>query len=84
MLKLRQARLGVNGCIISGILGSLWPDTLYLNHKVVNASIGFWMAVLVGRYLRQWPIGHLADKFGRLLCLRVQVFIVILEHYCDA
>ncbi|EQA7521541.1 MFS transporter, partial [Shigella flexneri] len=46
MLKLRQARLGVNGCIISGIvLGSLYGlMPLYLNHKgVSNASIGFWM-----------------------------------------
>lgn len=48
MLKLRQARLGVNGCIISGIvLGSLYGlMPLYLNHQgVSNASIGFWMAV---------------------------------------
>ena len=81
MLKLRQARLGVNGCIISGIvLGSLYglmPP--YLNHQgVSNASIGFWMAVLVSAgILGQWPIGRLADKLGRLLVLRVQVFVVI-------
>ena len=41
--------------------------------------IGFWMAVLVSAgILGQWPIGRLADKFGRLLVLRVQVFVVIL------
>lgn len=82
MLKLRQARLGVNGCIISGIvLGSLYGlMPLYLNHQgMSNASIGFWMAVLVSAgILGQWPIGRLADKFGRLLVLRVQVFVVIL------
>lgn len=82
MLKLRQARLGVNGCIISGIvLGSLYGlMPLYLNHKgVSNASIGFWMAVLVSAgILGQLPIGRLADKFGRLLVLRVQIFVVIL------
>lgn len=76
MLKLRQARLGVNGCIISGIvLGSLYGlMPLYLNHQgVSNASIGFWMAVLVSAgILGQWPIGRLADKLGRLLVLRVQ------------
>lgn len=81
MLKLRQARLGVNGCIISGIvLGSLYGlMPLYLNHQgVSNASIGFWMAVLVSAgILGQWPIGRLADKLGRLLVLRVQVFVVI-------
>ncbi|RVR67546.1 hypothetical protein EOL32_27970, partial [Citrobacter freundii] len=33
-----------------------------------NASIGFWMAVLVSAgILGQWPIGRLADKLGRLL-----------------
>lgn len=48
MLKLRQARHGVNGCIISGIV------------------------------LGQWPVGRLADRYGRLLVLRVQVFVVIL------
>ncbi|MBJ9044915.1 MFS transporter [Citrobacter braakii] len=81
MLKLRQARLGVNGCIISGIvLGSLYGlMPLYLNHQgVSNTSIGFWMAVLVSAgILGQWPIGRLADKLGRLLVLRVQVFVVI-------
>ncbi len=85
MLKLRQARLGVNGCIISGIVrGSLYGlMPLYLNHKwVSNASIGFWMAVLVSAgILGQWPIGRLADKFGRLLVLRVQVFVVILALF---
>ncbi len=82
MFKLRQARLGVNGCIISGIvLGSLYGlMPLYLNHQgVSNAGIGFWMAVMVSAgIVGQWPIGRLADRFGRLLVLRVQVFVVIL------
>lgn len=82
MLRLRQARLGVNGCIISGIvLGSLHGlMPLYLNHQgVSDAGIGFWMAVMVSAgILGQWPIGRLADRFGRLQVLRVQVFVVIL------
>lgn len=82
MLRLRHARLGVNGCIISGIvLGSLYGlMPLWLNHKGVSDSgIGFWMAVMVSAgILGQWPIGRLADKFGRLLVLRVQVFVVIM------
>ncbi|EOC0092695.1 MFS transporter [Cronobacter dublinensis] len=81
MLKLRQARLGVNGCIISGIvLGSLYGlMPLYLNHQGVSDSgIGFWMAVMVSAgIIGQWPVGKLADRFGRLLVLRVQVFVVI-------
>ncbi len=82
MLRLRQARLGVNGCVISGIvLGSLYGlMPLYLNHQgISDASIGFWMAVLVSAgIVGQWPVGRLADRFGRLLVLRVQVFIVII------
>ena len=82
MLKLRQARLGVNGCVISGIvLGSLYGlMPLYLNHQGVSDSgIGFWMAVMVSAgIVGQWPIGRLADRFGRLLILRVQVFVVIM------
>lgn len=82
MLRLRQARLGVNGCIISGIvLGSLYGlMPLWLNHRgVSDAEIGFWMAVMVSAgILGQWPIGRMADRFGRLLVLRVQVFVVIL------
>ncbi|EGQ5298827.1 MFS transporter [Enterobacter hormaechei subsp. hormaechei] len=82
MLRLRQARLGVNGCIISGIvLGSLYGlMPLWLNHQGVSDSgIGFWMAVMVSAgVVGQWPIGRLADRFGRLLVLRVQVFVVIM------
>ncbi len=82
MLRLRQARLGVNGCIISGsVLGSLYGlMPLYLNHQGVSDSgIGFWMAVMVSAgIVGQWPIGRLADRFGRLLVLRVQVFVVIM------
>ncbi|HHV7345255.1 TPA: MFS transporter [Enterobacter ludwigii] len=82
MLRLRQARLGVNGCIISGIvLGSLYGlMPLYLNHQGLSDSgIGFWMAVMVSAgIVGQWPIGRLADRFGRLLVLRVQVFVVIM------
>ncbi|MBJ6407107.1 MFS transporter [Enterobacter hormaechei] len=82
MLRLRHARLGINGCIISGIvLGSLYGlMPLYLNHQAVSDSgIGFWMAVMVSAgIVGQWPIGRLADRFGRLLVLRVQVFVVIM------
>ncbi|MFQ6372069.1 MFS transporter [Shewanella sp. YIC-542] len=82
MLVLPQARLGVHGCLISGIvLGSLYGlMPLYLNHQGMNdASVGFWMALLVSAgIVGQWPAGRLADRYGRLLVLRVQVFVVIL------
>lgn len=82
MLRRRSARLGINGCIISGIvLGSLYGlMPLYLSHQgMSDSTIGYWMALLVSAgIIGQWPVGRLADRFGRLLVLRVQVFVVIL------
>ncbi|ROR11251.1 MFS transporter [Erwinia sp. JUb26] len=82
MLRRRNARLGINGCIISGIvLGSLYGlMPLYLSHQgMSDSSVGYWMALLVSAgIIGQWPIGRLADRYGRLLVLRVQVFGVIL------
>jgi UMF2 family putative MFS family transporter len=37
------------------------------------------MALLVSSgIVGQWPVGRLADRYGRLLVLRIQVFVVIL------
>lgn len=82
MLRRRSARLGIHGCIISGaVLGSLYGLLpLYLAHKgMSDANVGLWMALLVSAgIMGQWPVGRLADRFGRLAVLRVQVSLVIL------
>jgi len=82
MLKRRSARLGINGCVISGIvLGSLYGlMPLFLAHRgLSDADVGYWMALLVSSgIIGQWPVGRLADRYGRLTVLRVQVFVVIL------
>ncbi len=81
MLRRRSARLGINGCIISGIvLGSLYGlMPLFLSHQgMSDATVGYWMALLVSAgIVGQWPVGRMADRFGRLLVLRVQVFVMI-------
>lgn len=83
MLKLRTARLGVHGCVISGvILGSLYGlMPLYLSHQgMSDAQVGYWMALLISAGIAgQWPIGRMADRYGRLLVLRVLVFVVIIS-----
>lgn len=62
MLKRRSARLGINGCIISGIvLGSLYGlMPLYLSHQgMSDANVGYWMALLVSSgIVGQWPVGR--------------------------
>lgn len=77
----RQSRLGVNGCIISGVvLGSMYGlMPLYLSHKgMSDSNVGYWMALLISAgIIAQWPMGKLADRFGRLTVLRVQVFVVL-------
>jgi UMF2 family putative MFS family transporter len=82
MLKRRSARLGISGCIISGIvLGSLYGlMPLYLSHQgMSDGNVGYWMALLVSSgIIGQWPVGRMADRYGRLLVLRIQVFVVIL------
>lgn len=82
MLKRRNARLGINGCVISGIvLGSLYGlMPLFLSHRgLSDADVGYWMALLISSgIIGQWPVGRLADRYGRLMVLRVQVFVVIL------
>ncbi|MEA9390638.1 MFS transporter [Acerihabitans sp. TG2] len=81
MLRRRNARLGINGCIISGVvLGSLYGLLpLFLSHQgLSDGNVGYWMALLVSAgILGQWPIGRLADRYGRLMVLRVQIFMVI-------
>ncbi len=81
MLRRRNARLGINGCIISGVvLGSLYGLLpLYLSHLgLSDGKVGYWMALLVSAgIIGQWPIGRLADRYGRLMVLRVQIFMVI-------
>ncbi len=82
MFRRRNARLGINGCIISGIvLGSLYGlMPLFLAHQgMSDADVGYWMALLVSAgIIGQWPVGRLADRYGRLMVLRIQIFCVIL------
>ncbi|KAA9001094.1 MFS transporter [Affinibrenneria salicis] len=82
MFRYREARMGIQGCIISGIiLGSLYGlMPVYLSHQGMNGGqVGYWMALLISAgIVGQWPVGRLADRYGRLLVLRVLVFVVII------
>ena len=67
--------------------GALWSDAALSEPPgVSDGAIGYWMAVMVSAgILGQWPVGRLADRFGRLPVLRVQVLVVILGPWrCSA
>jgi UMF2 family putative MFS family transporter len=81
MFTLKSARLGISGCIISGIiLGILYGLLpLYLARKgLSDGNVAYWMALLVAcGILGQFPIGKLAEKYGRLTILKIQTLMIV-------
>lgn len=81
LLRHRGARLGIQGCLISGIiLGCIYGLLpLYLSHRAMGDSeVGYWMAWLIGAGIAwQWPVGRMVGHYGRKSILRIQVVIVI-------
>jgi MFS family permease len=73
---------GVLGCIIAGMivnaftsLGPIFAKELHLSIWQVSQVMG--LSILGGLSL-QWPIGHLADLFGRLKVLLIVTFILLM------
>ena len=73
--------LGVVGCVISGVvLGTIYClMPLFLKHQGMNhSSVGYWMALLIAAaILGQWPMGRLADKYGRAFVMKCQSLLVV-------
>ncbi|MGL6116686.1 MFS transporter, partial [Plesiomonas sp.] len=80
-LKLKSARIGMIGCLLSGVvLGCLYGLLpLFLEHiKMDDAEVGRWMALLISAaIIGQIPMGKLADKYGRNTVLLLQVVIIL-------
>ena len=81
LLKRRSVFLGVVGCVISGVvLGTIYClMPLFLKHQGMNhSSVGYWMALLIAAaILGQWPMGRLADKYGRAFVMKCQSLLVV-------
>jgi UMF2 family putative MFS family transporter len=82
----RDTRLGLQGCVLSGmVLGVLYGLLpLFLAHKgLTDGSVGNWMAMLVfSAILGQWPVGRLAEKVGRRAVLCGQALLLVLCGIC--
>lgn len=81
LLKRRSVFLGVVGCVISGVvLGTIYclmPLFLKLQ-GMDHSSVGYWMALLIAAaILGQWPMGRLADKYGRAFVMKCQSLLVV-------
>lgn len=81
LLKRRSVFLGVVGCVISGVvLGTIYClMPLFLKHQgMSHSSVGYWMALLIAAaILGQWPMGRLADRYGRAFVMKCQSLLVI-------
>lgn len=81
LLKRRSVFLGVVGCAISGVvLGTIYClMPLFLKHLgMAHSSVGYWMALLVAAgILGQWPMGRLADKYGRASVMKGQSLLIV-------
>ncbi|MEI8300196.1 MAG: MFS transporter [Chlamydiota bacterium] len=79
---LKQSPFGVLGCLIAGMivnsfhtLGPIFGGQINLSMLQISQMMGF---TILGGICLQWPIGHLADLFGRLKVLTVVASIVCL------
>ncbi len=82
MVKIKEARVGILGCVISGIiLGTLYSlMPVYLSHAhFTNSQVAYAMAILIGAgILGQFPMGRLAARRGRLPVLQIQSLSIVL------
>lgn len=81
LLRRRSVFLGVVGCVISGVvLGTIYClMPLFLKHQGMDhSSVGYWMALLIAAaILGQWPMGRLADRYGRAFVMKCQSLLVV-------
>lgn len=81
LLKRRSVRLGVVGCLISGVvLGTIYClMPLFLKHQgMSDSSVGYWMALLIAAaIIGQWPMGWLAGRRGRADVMKLQTLLIM-------
>ncbi|MBM3191549.1 MAG: MFS transporter [Chlamydiae bacterium] len=77
----KEVPFGVLGCLIAGMivngfhtLGPIFGSQIHLSMSQISQLMGL---TILGGICLQWPIGHLADRLGRLKTLLVVTAIVL-------
>lgn len=85
MLMYQPARLGLIGCIVSGIIiGAIYSllPAYYEHLGLSDDQVANWMIlVIISGLIAQIPIGYLADKFGTLWILVIDSLFLILACF---
>lgn len=82
MLKHKQARLGLIGCMIAGMLiGSFYSllPAYYAQLGYNDSQVANWMTLLItSGVVAQIPISMIADRYGKHLLLTVEMIIALI------
>lgn len=83
MLMHKQARIGMYGCIIAGVvLGSIYAllPVYYAHEGLAKPDIANWLSLLIiAGVVAQIPFGWLADHFGRRAVLILDSLLIVLS-----
>jgi len=82
MVRHKQARLGLVGCVIAGmIIGSIYSllPAYYSHLGYDDNQVANWMILLIASgVIAQFPVGWLADKYGKPILLLLEMIIAII------
>ncbi|WP_392561667.1 MFS transporter [Orbus sturtevantii] len=82
MLVHKQARLGLVGCIIAGmIIGSIYSllPAYYAHLGYNDSQVADWMILLIASgVIAQFPAGWFVDKYGKPVLLLLEMVIIII------
>lgn len=85
MLINKQARLGLVGCVIAGmIIGSIYSllPAYYSHLGYDDSQVANWMILLIASgVIAQFPVGWFADKYGKHILLLLEMIIAVIACF---
>jgi len=82
MIMYKEARLGLVGCVVAGmIIGSIYSllPAYYAHLGYNDSEVTNWMILLIASgVIAQFPVGLLADKYGKHALLLWEMMIAII------